>query len=212
MKKMSSITNPSLELGLVSSSIIQSRAKDGQVDYLSGLWVYEDEVNKIGTAEVCCQYNAFTKEIGCLLKSTKVDKIIFAGMESFLCDCMCENYGNIYRIVMIPNSQVVDTERIKMNYDESIIITNPFNACEWVTVNTLIVVPIFSLMDNTIYGYSYPRRFLGNDIAKDSYRTIAVELLPAIPLDYRTPPYSPELSELSPLDSDLFNKILAFKT
>lgn len=213
MRKISPtpIANPSLELGLASSSIIQLFAKNGQVDYSSGLWPYEEEVNKIGATEVCLQYEAFTRDIDHLLQSTGVDKIIFVGMESFLSDYMCESYGNKYKIVMIPNSQSVDVERIKMNYGDNVIITNPFNACEWVTVNTLIVVPTFSLMDNTLYGYSYPRRFLGSDVVKYSFRTIAVELLPAIQLDYRTSPYSPELRELSLIDLDLFNKILTFK-
>lgn len=212
MMNISSITSPSLELGLVSSSIIQSRAKNGQVDYSSGLWAYEEGVNEIGADKVCRQYDAFTREIVQFLQSTKADKIIFAGMESFLCDYMCENYGNTYRIVMIPNSQLVDVGRIKMNYAENVIITNPFNACEWVTANTLIVVPIFRLKDSAIYGYSYPRRFLGNDVTKYGFRTIAVELLPAIPFDYRTSPHCPELKELSPIDSDSFNETLTFKT
>jgi len=141
-----------------------------------------------------------------------VNKIIFAGMESFLSDYMYENYGDTYKMVMIPNSQLVDVDRIRMNYDDNIVITNPFNACEWATVNTLIVVPVFCLMDYTLYAYSYPRRLLGSDVAKCCFRTIAVELLPAIQgLDYRTSPYSPELRELSQIDSDFFNKIFTFK-
>ena len=210
--RTNAIANSSLELGLASSTPIQLCAKNGQVDYSSGLWAYEEVVNNIGISEVYRRHKTFTKEIVNLLQSTQVNKIILAGMESILCDYMYEEYRDKYKIIMIPNSQFVDIERIKMNYDDdNVIITNPVNACDWVTINTLVVVPVFRLMDDSLYGYAYPRRFLGDDVIKDSYRTIAVELLPAIPLDYRTPPYSPELRELRFIDTDLFNKILTFK-
>ena len=211
MKTMTIIANSGLELGLAHIAALNLKAKNGQVDYSSGSWAYEEVVKNIGITEVYRRHKDFAKEIANLLQSTQVNKIIFAGMESILCDCMCENYGDKYKLIMIPNSQLVDVERIKMNYDDSVIITNPYNACEFVTINTLVVVPVFRLSDNTLFGYSYPRRFIGDDITKDCFRTVAVELLPAIPLDYRTPLYSPELRELSSIDSDFFNKILTFK-
>ena len=205
-----SIAISSQELGIASSSKLELEATNGKVNRNSGLWPYEEEVNKIGGIEICRQYESYTKEIAGALQPTKVNKIVFAGMESILCDYMCENYKNTYKIIMIPNSPLVDAKRIKMNYDNNnIIVTNPFIACEWATINTIIIVPVFRLSDNTLYAYSYPRRFLGSDVVRYCFRTVAVELLPAIQgLDYRTPPSL----ELSKIDLELINKIFTFKS
>ena len=207
------IANPSFELGFASASTIQLDAKNGQVDHSAGLWPYEVSIQQIGIGEIYRQYKSFIDDIASTLQSTIVNKIIFVGIESILIDYIVENYGNIYKIIMIPNAQQVDVERIKMNYDnKNVVIANPFNACEWVSSNTLIVTMIFRFEDDTLHTYSYSRRFLGNDIIKYCCRLFAIEVLPVIQgLDFRTPPHSPEIRELAPIEPEYFNKILTFK-
>jgi hypothetical protein len=210
--KISTIQNPSKELGFVSSACVQIDAKKGKsVDYSSGLWPFEQEVQQIGTKSVTLRYEEFVGDILSLIESTSVSKIITVGMEAMLNDLISIKVADKMKI-MIPNTSDVDVERIKLNYEGyNSVIVNPYQALEYVGANTLVVVPIFRLNDNSLYMYNYARRFMGSDVAHYSFCCLALELLPAIQsLDYRTAPYSPELRELSNIEGIYFRKTLTF--
>ncbi len=211
-KKITAITNPSKELGFISSACVQLDAKKGiNVDYSSGLWPYEQEVQQIGTKAVSVRYKEFVSTILGFIETSSVSKIITVGMEALLNDLLSIEVPNKLKI-MIPNTTDVDVERIKLNYNgDNSIIANPYQALEYVGANTLVIVPIFRLNDNSLYMYNYARRFMGSDVAQYSFCCLALELLPAIQsLDYRTAPYSPELRELSNIEGKYFHKTLTF--
>ena len=99
------------------------------------------------------------------------------------------------------------------NYDKTTVhITSPHQAWEsFMGINTLVVVPIFKLSDNTLYMYSYPRRFMGSDVNQYSFNCISLELLPMISnLDYRFSPVAPELCGLSHIEGKYFTCQLNF--
>lgn len=213
LNSIESIPSTSLELGLVTSSILQLEAKKGNVNYAAGLWPFEQSVYSIGVSEVLAQYNAYVNTIVNIAQQSTISTIITVGIESSLNDILAVLCEEKYQIVMIPNSQHVDSKRIKMNYNTySTHVVDPYRAWEtYMGINTIIVVPIFRLGDGSIYMYSYPRRFMGSDVNKYSFRCIALELLPAIQdLDYRTSPAAPELCELSNIEGKYFNMTLTF--
>lgn len=211
ISKIHPIQNPSLELGFVSSVVVQLDAKNGEVDYTSGLWPFEQEVQLIGTVSVRSKYNEFIQRIIKLIESTSVSKIITVGMEALLNDLISKQTEGKLKI-MIPNTTEVDIERIKMNYEDSnSIISTPYGALEYIGANTLVIVPIFKLNDNSIYMYNYARRFMGSDVSQYSFCCVGLELLPSIKsMDYRTSPYSPELRDLSHIEGKYFHKIFTF--
>jgi hypothetical protein len=209
--KISAIPNPCKELGFVSSAIVQLDAKKGNIDYSAGLWPYEQEVQQIGTKAVSNKYNEFVANILSFIETTSVSKIITVGMEATLNDLLSIKIPDKLKL-MIPNSTDVDVDRIRLNYsNDNSIILNPYQALEYVGANTLVIVPIFRLNDNSLFMYNYSRRFMGGDVAHYSFCCLALELLPAIQtLDYRTAPYSPELRELSNIEGKYFHKTLSF--
>lgn len=211
INKIHPIQNPSLELGIVSSAVVQLDAKNGEVDYSSGLWPFEQEVQLIGTGSVRYKYKEFIQNIIRLIDTTSVSKIITVGMEALLNDLISKQTAGKLKI-MIPNTTDVDIERIIMNYEDSdSIVLNPYQALGYVGANTLVIVPVFKLNDDTIYMYNYARRFMGSDVSQYSFCCVGLELLPSIKsMDYRTSPYSPELRDLSHIEGKYFHKIFTF--
>lgn len=208
------ISVTTLELGVVTSSILQLNAKGGEINYGAGLWPFETSVNAVEASTIYDQYKSYVDEIMNTVRQSTIRTIISVGIDADFNDMLAENCDDKYEIVMIPNSQYVDGKRIKRNYSKgNIHIVTPHQAWEGhMGINTIIVVPIFKLADDSIYMYSYPRRFMGSDVNRYSFRCISLELLPAIQdLDYRTSPASPELCELSQIEGKYFNQVLTFK-
>lgn len=209
------ISVTTLELGVVTSSILQLKAKKGEINYNAGLWPFEKSVDTVEASTVYNQYKSYVKEIINIARQSTIKTIISVGIEADLNDILAESCDDQYELVMIPNSQYVDKKRIKRNYSEgNIHVVTPHQAWEaYMGINTIIVVPIFRLADDSIYMYSYPRRFMGSDVNRYSFRCISLELLPSIlDLDYRISPASPELCELSQIEGKYFNQVLTFKS
>lgn len=207
------ISSTSLELGLVTSSILQLAVNQYTVNHEEGLWPYEEEVQIIGSESILTQYKYYVKEVMEMTKQTTIRNIISVGMEAELNDILVQSCNQTCNIVIIPNSQYVDFKRIKRNYDKTTVhITSPHQAWEsFMGINTLVIVPIFRLSDNTLYMYSYPRRFMGSDVNQYSFNCISLELLPMVSnLDYRFSPVAPELCELSHIEGKYFTSQLTF--
>lgn len=176
------ISSTSLELGLVTSSILQLSVNKNTVNNEEGLWPYEEEVQNISSESILAKYKYYVKEIIEMTRQTTIRNIISVGMEAELNDILVQSCNQKCNMVIIPNSQNVDFKRIKRNYDKTTVhITSPHQAWEsFMGINTLVVVPIFKLSDNTLYMYSYPRRFMGSDVNQYSFNCISLELLPMI--------------------------------
>lgn len=207
------ISSTSLELGLVTSSILQLSVNKNTVNNEEGLWPYEEEVQNISSESILAKYKYYVKEIIEMTRQTTIRNIISVGMEAELNDILVQSCNQKCNMVIIPNSQNVDFKRIKRNYDKiTVHITSPHQAWEsFMGINTLVVVPIFKLSDNTLYMYSYPRRFMGSDVNQYSFNCISLELLPMISnLDYRFSPVAPELCGLSHIEGKYFTCQLNF--
>lgn len=213
MHNIQYISSTSLELGLVTSSILQLSVNKNIVNYEVGLWPYEEGVLMISSESILDKYQSYIDEILELAAQTTIRNIISVGMEAEFNDILIRLYHQKFNMIIIPNSQNVDIERIKRNYDKTTVyIASPHQAWEsFMGINTLVIVPVFRLSDNTLYMYSYPRRFMGSDVNQYSFCCMSVELLPIIQtLDYRFSPAAPELCELSHIEGKYFTRQLIF--
>ena len=113
------ISSTSLELGLVTSSILQLSVNKNTVNNEEGLWPYEEEVQNISSESILAKYKYYVKEIIEMTKQTTIRNIISVGMEAELNDILVQSCNQKCNMVIIPNSQNVDFKRIKRNYDKT---------------------------------------------------------------------------------------------
>jgi len=207
---MNQLSPLNLEIGLVKSSLIGINANNGLIDYSSALWPYEKSVASVKEDTIQLQYSKYADNILDIATKLNVDNIISVGMESMFNDTIVDG-NHEFDIVIIPNSPAVDTERIQKNYTNRTVVENPYNGHNYLG-NTIVVIPIYRLGDNTVFMYSYSKFFINENVRNYSYRTIAVEMLPTIKdLDYRTPPSSYELEALASIKESFFTEVLSFQ-
>lgn len=82
------ISSTSLELGLVTSSILQLSVNKNTVNNEEGLWPYEEEVQNISSESILAKYKYYVKEIIEMTRQTTIRNIISVGMEAELNDIL----------------------------------------------------------------------------------------------------------------------------
>ena len=207
---MNKISPIALEIGIVKSSMLEMKANDGIINHSSGLWPYEKTVASVGAEKICERYSMYVDRLLEVADKSGAETIISAGTESLFNDLIaCKNKK--YGLVLIPNSKEVDALRMKRNYDDRTVVVNPYTGQNYLG-NTIVAVPIFRFADGSLFMYAYSKFFINENVKNYCYKTMGFEMLPVLEdLDYRFPPTSCELKNLSSIDESFFSEVLSFK-
>lgn len=201
-----------LELGVVTSSIIELKSSSRYESTAFSL--FKATINQCGYETISKQYRKYVDEILQIVERTKIKRILTVGYEAKFIDLLadsCKEYNEL-ELVIIPNSQDVDFDRIQNNYpDNNVRVLSPFEAWECCrSITTLVVVPVIRLADESWQAYSFPNFFLTDDLKEYTYMDIVVEMLPPVEgIDYRTSRILSDLCHFSEIEYD-FDKILTY--
>ena len=136
-----------LELGVVTSSFLE--LNNNEKEHLE-FSPYKAEIKKLGSTSILGQYKRYVNRILDIAKKSNIRTILSVGYEAKFIDLLAESCHK-YELVILPNTQDVDFERIEKNYpNNKIRVLSPFDAFEqYRSIKTLVIVPAFRLADNS---------------------------------------------------------------
>lgn len=191
-----------MELGLLLSTILMLRYnKDNMpsafrllADFIPDI---EDLSKKIAVFAATIQ------------KKVNGSLLLCSGFEAILVDMMAATFKSI---LVVPNSNTIDTERLALNYSifHGLKVVSPFEAADMICPDTSIIVPVYPLQDGSILSYNYSSKLLTVDARRSSYQIIGLEICDPLPIQYGYDP-SGLIKVLTPVDHTYFTEFLTLK-
>lgn len=167
------ISQAQLELGLLQTAILINL--HNKKDMPESFELLIDAIDRIEEIEM--QMDLIIESF---LKIANGKKLLSCGLEAIILDGL---YKNFKSLVIVPNSDIVDFERIANNYSEvSTQVLDPVIASNSVNPDTTVIVPVFPLSDGTYMTYRYSSKLLTIDAHRNAYQIIALEICNPLPI------------------------------
>ena len=120
-----------------------------------------------------------------LLSPKDYNKVIIScGLEMELLDAIAEKFKHV---VVIPNEAESNFGRIADNYSshKHFKVLRPTTAADLVCPDTIILVPVYPLEDNTLLAYNYPCKLITKNVRSSSFGIYAFAMCKPLPLKYQ---------------------------
>lgn len=119
-----------------------------------------------------------------LLSPKDYDKVLIScGLEMELLDAIAAKFKHV---VVIPNDPDANFQRIADNYadHEHFKVTRPTAAADLVCPDTIILVPVYPLEDDTLLAYNYPCKLITRDARSSSFGIYALAMCKPLEIKY----------------------------
>ena len=176
------ISSTHLEIGLYEVSKLMKTHSD----FIPS--AFEKIASKIEMNQTESMVNRFFE----LLSPKDYNKVLIScGIEMELLDAIAKKFKHI---VVIPNDPDVNFDRIADNYADNkhFKVMRPTAAADLVCPDTIILVPVYPLEDDTLLAYNYPCKLITKDARSSSFGIYALAMCKPLEIKYEY-----ELSGLS---------------
>lgn len=203
MQSNQDVSPTHMELGLLHSTILMLRYNKENMP--SAFHILADYIPEI--VDLNKNIEVF---ISTIQKKVNGSLLLCSGFESILVDPIAATFNSV---VVVPNSNTIDTARLALNYDyfQGLKVVSPFEAADMICPDTSILVPVYPLQYGSILSYNYSSKLLTVDARRSSYQIIGLEICDPLPIQYGYDP-SGLIKVLAPVDHTYFTEFLTLKT
>lgn len=162
-------------------------------------------------------FNAFAdiaaEEIAEVVRTgRKLNKVLFAGYEAMLMDKVVNLIDRKKKIIVIPNSPLVNFERIAMNHsrEDNFSVQEIYRA--WATTGNeaIVFVPFFELYDGSVWVYRYCAPIVNEQLFSKARNIIGINLLSEIQIEQGYDSHG-ALSLLAEANPEIFQSIISIE-